>query len=151
LGIRLRNPNPFAIDVTLLWVDSGYGIKAFFPQNRGEINRIPANGVLPLLPLKIDSKTLGLEHLVAIAVRAGDDQAVDFSQLAQPTLEKAKDMDRTRGGSSGLDSPLGKLLQHAMFGQGGTRGGTPEMIDDYSIQVHSWRICPEKRQKPAVW
>ena len=94
--------------------------------------------------------TLGLEHFVAVAVRAADNQSVDFSQLAQPTLEKARGMDRTRGGPSGLDSPLGRLLQRAMFGQGATRGITPEMTDDYSIKVHSWRIMPEKREKDGT-
>ncbi len=137
LRVRLRNPNPFPIDVTLLYVDSGYGIAPFYPRP-GEINRLPPNGVLSSLRLHVVGDTLGLEHLVAIAVRAADNQAVDFSLLAQPTLEKGRE----------IDSPLGRLLRHAMFGQGVTRGITPEMTNDYSIQVHSWRILPEKRRKP---
>ena len=67
---------------------------------------------------RVTGATLGLEHLVVIAVRRRESPC-DFSGLAQPTLERAGASPR---GADTLESPLGRLLQAALYAPG-RRGG----------------------------
>jgi Caspase domain len=144
LEFRLRNPNRFAIDVTLLYIDSGFGIDCLFPE-RGEINRLGPKEMQPAR-IRVDSKTRGLEHMVVLAVRAVG-QPVDFACLKQPTLERARQDESVRGGPQSrlLDSPLGKLLQNALYGEGTTRGAARDALDENTLMLLSWHILPGKR------
>ena len=110
----------------------------------GRNQSFAAPGHLVVVAVAVVGETLGLEHFVAVAVRAADNQSVDFSQLAQATLEKARGIERTARRKGGLDSPLGKLLQRAMFGEGATEGHCAG--DDRRLRDPSpfRRILPEK-------
>jgi hypothetical protein len=143
VSFRLQNPNRFPIDVTLLYVDSAFGIGCLFPQD--ELNRLRPGDSLAV-PARITGDTAGLEHLVLIGVRATEGQPLDFSALAQPSLEKAENVERTRGGpAGGLKSPLGKLFQNALYGRGTTRGVQRDELDDHTLKLFSWQIRAEKR------
>lgn len=147
VSFRLHNPNRFPIDMTLLYVDSGFGIACLFPQD-GELNRLRPGDSLPVT-VRVTADTAGLEHLVLVAVRATEEQPLDFSALAQPSLEQAQNVERTRGGPSrGLQSPLGQLLQRGLYGQGTARGVQRDMLDDHTLQLFSWHIRTEKRPPP---
>ena len=137
MTIRLKNPCRFAVDVTLLSIDTAYGIEAIFP-GQGEINRLQPGDSVPFTTTVV-AKSRGLEHLVAIVVKA-DREVVDFTSLAQPSLETVK----TRGGPahSSLDSPLGQLLKHAVFAEGTTRGVKRTAVKAHRLQLLTWEVEP---------
>ena len=150
LVFDFANRGRVPIDVTLLYIDSGFGINCLYPRD-GDINRVrPGESILPRVSLKFNSKTAGLEQLVVIAVKAKG-QPVDFSQLEQPTLERALQKAGTRGNElkQSLDTPLGKLLKRGMYGEGGTRGNSAEEIEEYAMFTVSLNVRPQKRETPA--
>ncbi|MCP4398359.1 MAG: hypothetical protein GY801_13815 [bacterium] len=140
IAFRVTNPNDFPIDVSLLFIDSGYGISAFFPEpGRLDDNRLPPGETIPLKALKgrISGDTFGLEQLVTIAVRASS-TPIDFSWLEQPTLVKAA--------PRGADSPLGKLLTAAMYWEKlENRGQATDDLNNYAIHLLPWRTIPEEQ------
>jgi hypothetical protein len=140
---KLHNTNRFKIDVTLLYVDSGYGIYCLYPQG-GEINRLEPDATLSVKTI-VGGNTAGLEHLVVIATKAVG-APVDFSCLAQPTLEKAKDVERSRGGPTSLSSPLGQLLSYNLYGEGSARGMVTVHVDEHAIALRTFHIRPERRK-----
>ena len=147
LTIRLSNPGRIPVDVTLLYVDSGFGIDALFPsKDKGELNRLEA-GDCVRIDLDVEASTAGLENLVVIAVK-GEGQPADFVSLAQPTIALAEKDVTKRGidAARGLNSPLGRLLQNALYGEGGTRAvKRPKGNTDHLIKRLSWQIEPVKR------
>jgi hypothetical protein len=134
LLLRLTNPNRVPVDVTLLYVNGGFGIDALYP-GRGEINRlIPGETVS--IRFHIDGKTAGQENLVAIAVRGTEGRLpVDFTALVQPTLEAAHDADRA------FSNPLGRLLKNAMFASGDARSADRDTLDEYRLEMFSWKVA----------
>jgi len=151
---RVTNKSSKAVDVTLLFIDSRFGIQPLCPRpglvtdNRlmpGKSLRIPFPGGGRLKDGFIHvsaKKTTGREQLVAIAVKANG-PASDFSVLAQPTL------DPTRGGPSPLETPLGRLLRRACYGSrtrggSGTRGQDADVVKSYQMHLLSWRVLPVK-------
>jgi hypothetical protein len=141
VGFRLTNLGRTDVDVTLLFVDSGFGITSFFPF-RESSNRIRAYETRSTETLRVNDKTLGPECAVVIAVTAAPDEpAADFSYLEQPTLERAREAQKTRGTGGlnrGFESPLGRLLQNCCFGHGTRGGAAPAELDDYRIQTLPW-------------
>lgn len=134
--VELKNRGKQDLDVTLLYVDSAYGIDPLYP-DLGESNRLAPDDRASI-PLQVNAETIGIENLVAIAVR-GKGQPVDFSILSQPSLELA----RTRGSGNGVfETPLGNLMKSAMFGGDGTRGVTRQEMNEYAMKVVTWRIMP---------
>lgn len=134
----LSNPGKVAIDVTLLYVDSGYGITCLFPVNN-EVNRLePGEKVAPPAIL-VNSKTTGQEHLVVIAVR-GQGTRVDFCALEQPTIDRLRNLKR------GAVSPLQQLLETGIYAQGQTRGvGRPDNAVEHAMKLMTWQVMPQKR------
>ncbi len=137
ITFRVKNPCAFPVDVTLLCIDSQCGINALYPQ-QGEINRLQPGDSFPL-STKVVAESPGIEHLVVIAVKA-DREVVDFTCLAQPSLQALK----TRGHSDdrSLTSPLGRLLKHAVFADGQTRGIRRTAVKAYSLDLLTWEIKP---------
>jgi hypothetical protein len=112
---RIRNSGSRPLDVTLLLLDSGFGIAALFP-TEGRYNRL-GKGEEAAIKMKIAGDTLGTEHLVAFAVPTGvRSELTDFTWLAQPTLAPPL---RTRGGQA--PSPLEQVLAVAIFSAPRTR------------------------------
>lgn len=141
---RITNRSLMPLDVTLLFIDSSYGIAALFPRRgtagSGESRFLP--GQSHLLPaVRVNPKTVGLEHVVAIAVR-GKGQPIDFTCLAQSKLEKAEEAATRGGGSQALHSPLGGLLKKALYAQGATRGLDMVEADTQVLRLLSWTVPP---------
>lgn len=136
VAFSIENKGGTAADVTLLFIDSAYGIHAFYP-TRGTVedNRIPPGGKQTSPSAEVTDVTVGLEHMVAIAVR-GEGAPVDFTVLEQPRLETGA---RTRGGGAPVD-PLGQLLRRALYGQGTTRGLARTDAGNYRMLSISWRV-----------
>lgn len=97
----------------------------------------PGNGFDKIV--RINAKRKGTEHLVVISVRGEPGvEPANFSFLAQPTLERS----RAAGGEN-FGSPLGKIFQNALYGEGNTRGYATESISEYEIRTLSWSIAPK--------
>jgi hypothetical protein len=150
VGVGLKNPGQEAVDVTLLLIDSGFGIQALFPLQAGTYNRL-RHGDSTLRRFVVTAKTTGLEHLLVIAVKSRtQEDPADFSPLAQETIEKARAVEfRPRNGGPGaLDTPLGRLLQAARF-EGNRGGAAVTTIGDHRLQLLSWHTLarPQTTQK----
>jgi hypothetical protein len=140
VGFCVTNRGLTAVDVTLLFVDSAYGITAMFPKagDRGG-NRLGPNQQVVPVRARV-TKAAGKEHMVLIAVRAEPDRdAADFTCLAQSSLERARG---SAGPTPGLDSPLGKLLQNALFAAGETRGLDTSALESYVVRRVTWEVIP---------
>ena len=122
----------------MLSIDAAHGIQALFPQ-QGGINRHQPGDSVPF-STEVVAQSRGLEHLVAIVVKA-DGEVVDFTSLAQPSLEAVK----TRGGRDGKnrESPLGELLKQAVFADGKTRGVKRTAIKSHRLQLLTWEVEPK--------
>ena len=158
-GFRVRNLSREPIDVTVLFLDSGFGIEPLFPRIPGADNRLPPAQATALPPdrsaltrwFRVTAKTVGLEHLVVIAVKARvEDLPADFSFLAQETMPRARGQKGVRGNEERtIDSPLGRLFQNALYGEGATRGASSLDIDDYALRLLSWRTLARHREAGA--
>jgi hypothetical protein len=72
-------------------------------------------------------------------------QPADFSALEQDSLEKALNVERTRGERArGLATPLGQLLQHSLYGKG-TREMARDDVEESTLILCSWHVTPRKR------
>lgn len=140
VGFRVHNRSQTAVFVTLLFIDSGHGISAVYPGPGNVAERLPPDRAV-LTRLRVSSKTTGLEHVVAIAVPAGR-VPVDFTCLEQPTLERA----RSRSdGEAAFESPLGQLLQNALYAEGGVRGLGRSDVSRHAFRLLSWHTSPSPR------
>jgi hypothetical protein len=146
---RVSNRGLMTLDVTLLFIDSGYGIAPLFPRRgaagSGENRFLPGQSHL-LPPVRVNPKTVGLEHVVVIAVK-GEGQPIDFTCLAQPTLEKAEESATRGAGKKALDSPLGGLLKKALYAQGASRGLDMVEADTQVLRLLSWSVPPPTPEK----
>jgi hypothetical protein len=144
VGWRVTNRGRTTLDVTLLFIDSGYGIDSVFPRRgsavSGENRFLPDQSHL-IGPARVNPNTIGLEHMMVIAVK-GEGQPVDFTCLAQPTLEKAEEAATRGSGKQVLGSPLGRLLQNAMYAQGAARGLDVVEADTQVLRLLSWSVQP---------
>jgi hypothetical protein len=140
---RIHNRGKTPVDVTLLAVFADYTIASFFPEKPGERdNRVPPGRSAQTDPLKMDADTLGLEHLVAIAVDGTGRQQVDFACLAEDNQEAARGaLVRGGGGQPVLQTPLGQLFAHALFRRGQVRGAGPD-AGRYQMRLLSWQTLP---------
>lgn len=134
LRIQITNSGKVSVDVTLLYIDSSYGIEPLFPIN--EINRLNPGEKLSIHPDPFNDLSTGQEFLVLLAVK-GEGEPVDFTCLAQPTLIQAKAIEQKRGVENrrGLASPLGRLLRNALYRDGETRGFNRREVEDYTFEV----------------
>ncbi len=131
--VELKNTGKQSLDVTLLYVDSAYGIGCLYPQI-GESNRL-GGGDQQRIKLSVNATTTGIENLVSIVAR-GEGQPRDYSFLEQPALDRSS----MRGG---IDDPLARLCESALFGAGASRGMGREQAQNYEINIETWRISPK--------
>jgi hypothetical protein len=143
LIVRLHNPNKFAIDVTLLAIDSNHKIDVLWPNE--EVNRIAAGQTEFAHPIRLKANTTGQEHLVVIAVRGRTREPVDFRGLAQPGLEVSRS---TNGQKLGMASAFGKVLDRALYGQGTTRAASREALAELTAELVPYRMMKGKRPPP---
>jgi hypothetical protein len=137
ISFRVKNNSPsLDVDVTLLIVGSDFQIAAFYPKaeetgkmlKRGEsLDTPPPWGEISNDP------PFGQENLVVIAAPAKN-PPVDFGALAQDGLEQARAMDRGKS----LQSPLGQLLEFAMY-RSGPRGMKRSLAGQHGMRVLTWK------------
>jgi Domain of unknown function (DUF4384) len=135
-GVR-NNTKTMRMDVTLLVIGSDFEISPFYPQP-GELGQILEPGQTVTTPAPwgeiSNDPPFGPENLVVIAVPATN-PPTDFTALAQGGLALARGAD-PRGS---LRSPLGQLLESALF-ERGTRGPMKRSVaQQHGMRVLSWR------------
>ena len=135
IGFRVENYGREAVDVTILYVDSGYGIEAVFPGSKEATfdNVINPGTEYVTDAREISSDTFGLERVVVIAVKSRAKPA-EFTWLEQETIEQAA---LERGGSK---HPLDQLLESAAYGAEGTRGITKSTAQSSAIRSVSLTV-----------
>ena len=133
-AFRMTNTGTVPLDVTLLFLDSSYGIESLYPLKDQEIdNRIQPTKQATTMRFEVTAVTLGVEHVVAIGVPAQGPR-MSFAMLRQPSLETVK----TRGGPR---SPLEELIDSDLYGVG-TRGvGSLDLSGGqrHTVRMLSWR------------
>lgn len=139
ITIRVGNPCQFPMDVTLLFIDSQCGINALFP-HQGEINRLRPGDSFSI-STRVSSDTGGVEHLIAIAVKS-QREVVDFTCLAQSSVDRTET--RGSGEKATLNSPLGQLLDHAVFSGSPTRGLKQTSVKSHWMKLVSWETQPKR-------
>lgn len=133
VAFRVTNQGTVALDLTLLFVDSGSGIQAVFPRaDDRRLNRIQPGETLQSDTATVADDTVGPEQVVAIGVRATG-TPVDFAYLEQPTLPKTRSL-------RGRASPLEQLLASALYGEGNVRGLRLSDAEDYVIEFVGWEV-----------
>jgi hypothetical protein len=138
IAFRIANPMQYPLDITLLLINSGYGIRTLFPRPGAEYDNRLGPQQQRRTPAFRVVEPFGPEQLVVIAMRAGASQA-DFSYLEQPSLEQAL---RHASRASAMQSPLGQLLQHALYAQGQVRGASQAVLETYTMRLLSWATRP---------
>jgi hypothetical protein len=135
VAFRLTNTGKTAADVTLLFLDSQYGIDPIFPRRDAESDsRLAIKQTVVTQQFTVNADTVGWEHVIAIAVETAPART-DFRYLAQPSLEQVRGDAASRGGRS----PLQDLLERAVFGAGATRGLGDSDIGKYAMKMLTWR------------
>jgi len=147
VGVWVRNRNPFASFVTLLFVDASHRIWSIFPVDPNNTeHRLEAAGndgdTKLFHRFAVNASTVGLERFVVLAVKDQPDPP-DFTFLGKKILH------RPRNDSS---PPLERLLAWSVFRDDASRGQTPlgrkQNLDDASIQSVAWRTVA--KDKDAV-
>jgi hypothetical protein len=149
VAFKVTNTSQVAVDVTLLFLDSRFGIKTVYPRP-GTVtdNRLPPGQSYQTPRARVNATTVGLEHMLALAVR-GEGPPIDFSCLQQRTLAQAQAAVTRGNARQVLGSPLGRLLRYALFASGNTRGFEMDEVNDHALRLLSWRVAPEP--VPGAW
>jgi hypothetical protein len=136
VSFRITNPNTFPIDVSLLFIDSQYGITCLFPE-RGTVddNRLLPGQVIEIPRIAVNATTVGPEQVVTIAVRSTLDRQ-DFRCLEQESLGQR------RSGENQAASPLQQLLETTIYGKGATRGLDRGALSAHRITALTWTTAP---------
>ncbi len=131
---RIENRSSRAQDVTVLFMDSRWGIQSYFPMMSGDQNRIEAGGERYIAEnsagFLVTPTTTGVERMLMIAVPGSGGLLADFSYLAQPQLTATR--------SLGEGSELHDLLDQAGFRGESTRGLAQGTQESTTTQVLSW-------------
>jgi len=126
IRLEIVNGSRAPVDLTILFVDSSFGITTLFP-TRGRTNRISAGSRIDNVGGKITGDTVGLEGMIVIASKAASGMPVaDFSFLSQKKLSRRKavrSMNRVTpeeqaGQNVSNGGGLEDLFAHAAFGSG---------------------------------
>lgn len=141
--VQLENTGQRPIDVTVLYIDSGFGIEIWYPES-GALNRLEPGAKMRPLDVDITASSFGLERLAIIAVegRKGEESA-NYAFLAQPSLSSET---LTRGAEGKTrDATLGEqLFRDAGFAEFATRGAKPAPSpQNAGMQIYSWQVVPQ--------
>lgn len=144
LQLVVRNDNLKAVDITVLAIDSLYGITLLYPLSSTEANRINSGSTLIMpgegeTPIEMDGKTGGLESIVVIAVAEQP-----FSTMTNLGFLAQEGVVRTRGIKvADTATTIEALFADASDGGQRTRGLKRETaIGSTAIQLFRYRAVP---------
>jgi hypothetical protein len=145
--VVVHNKGPLPVDVTVLYIESGFRIISYFPTLREAMsgkynNRVESNKSAEVT-IPINDRTVGREELIVIGM-VGDPKlpAQNFAFLQQDGLQQARETEaQTRGAARSMfKTPLGELVAKARYGGGTRGGGTPLEIANYDVQSVTWLV-----------
>jgi hypothetical protein len=144
--VRVFNRSGSPVDVTILYVESAFRIRSYFPTAMQDMvgfnNRIVPDGKPAEVEFSINDSTTGLEDVIIIATLPEPGAPPqNFVFLEQIGIERG-DGDR----DSGLQTPLGQLLASAAYGVGERGGNAAPDIAKYAVNRLSWTV--HKRPAP---
>ena len=92
----------------------------------------------------------GLTTAVLLAAEAKE-PPLDFSFVGEPTLDAARKALPATAGRAALDSPLGRLLQTTLYGQGDVHGLDVDALRHLEVRKRSWwqRVRPNAGEAPS--
>ena len=106
----VTNRGEVEVDVSVLFIDRGYGIRPYFPEDGTVLDdRIPREKSATGFRKRLGTQTLGKERMLVLVTQAKGNP-VSFTGFAQPTLERARGVfpRPNRGGGDVQSGPLGK-------------------------------------------
>jgi hypothetical protein len=145
ISFRVRNKSPsLQIDITLLYVGTDFQISPYYPHKNEWGKSLKPGEALSILPPGMigGEPPFGPECLVVIAAPV-QIPPVEFAALAQDGLTLARSADRNQS----LRSPLGELLESAMFRTGSRSGLERSVAEQYGMRVLNWRTESGTAQK----
>ena len=140
LTFRANNKGQRPVDLTVLFVDSRYGVEPWFPY-ASEVNRVRP-GETASSELVVNLKTVGIEHWIFITAAVEPaTPATNFSFLAHEGLV-------TRAGAAAPRVPAGQatildLLLGAGLPEAGIRGGGRRPVALAGAASFSWNVVAE--------
>jgi hypothetical protein len=141
IALRVTNRSKeVSVFVTILFVSSDFTISCVYPRGDEPREALAAGTDFTTPRTRVNAETVGLEHFVVIA-EAARERPTDFGWLTQPTLAQAQDV-TTRGEHDPLESPLGRLLRHALYAEGQTRCLDRAIAASYTLRLLSWQTTP---------
>jgi hypothetical protein len=138
--VSVFNTSGSPVDVTILYLDSAFSIRSYFPTAtqvlNGELhNRIIPGGEPASVVFTINDSTIGLEDVIVVATLPGAGvPPQNFAFLEQ------RGIDRGRAPEPALDTPLGQLLGMAAFGSGDRGGSAAPDLAKYAVHRLSWTV-----------
>src|SRR5690606_38573461 len=121
-----------------LFIDSRFGIEPIFPSpDTVADNRLPPGESLRVGPMQVQGDSVGFEHLLVVATN-GQGQPLDFSWLAQDSLEQARSLGAAPLQAS-QTTPLGQLLKQSLFNPSAQRGLKLAATTDVVFRSISWQ------------
>ena len=146
LKLIFKNAGTVPLDVTVLYIDSRFGIAALYPTD-GALNRL-LPGDQGKVEGTISAKTTGQERVLFIATRAeARVSASNFTYLAQAgvpeTVRKGPEEPIQRGSARGEVLAFEDTLLRAGFGPSATRGfdQTIPAHETATLRVLQWRVA----------
>lgn len=131
VGLKWTNRSSSPIDVTVLHVDSAYGIQCVYP---GQAKQEAPDQAW----MQVGSGTTGPEQLVFIAVHARSEEFDSgLCRLAQPDAGVG-----LRNLTDPTAARLHELIAGAMNGAETREGLTPTWNDKFDIQLVPWEVMP---------
>lgn len=150
LRVSVANQGDRPVDVTILYIESAFRIRSYFPTERqvlqGAANTRIVRGERPAIAnFTINDETTGLEDVLIIATlpRPGSPPQ-NFVFLEQPGLTSDRGDDDAR---SALKTPAGQLLATLGFGRGDRGGASTPDLATFAVHRLSWTV---RGRDPAV-
>lgn len=158
LKMTFKNAGREPLDVTVLFIDSRYGVTAVYPGSSGYLNRLlPGNQ--DEIKGDINADTTGQERMLIIATKAETGMpASNFTYLAQAgvpaTVKKGPEQPVTRGSTRGEVLAVEDILLRAVFGQSAIAqrgfGLTTPTSETVILRELQWQVAaPSKPASPT--
>ncbi len=151
LQLVVRNTGLEAISLAVFFVDNAYQVQPFFPRIKEDFlvanNRIGLGKTLYRpIQLRIHDQTIGLEHLLVVAVSS--DKELDVNELMELRQAGLVQGQLRSADARPFVSGLARLIEATT--SGGTRGqrSAAAAIGGYAIRRISWNVVPTNGPRP---
>jgi hypothetical protein len=142
----VTNVSDNAADVTVLYIDSAFSVRSYFPTAAQDATGRAANRLAPgqsaSVTFTINATTLGLEDVIILATLT-----TPAAPMQNFVFLEQQGIDRGGGdGGSARNSPLGQLLATAAFASGDRGGNAAPDLARYAMRRVSWTV---RQKRPA--